>query len=71
MQARPVTVLPVLENSPLPVNVRTFSLPLNVFQSAEVNKPVVVVFAVGIAVLVTEVTCPAALTLLKNHMFLQ
>ena len=49
VQASPVTVLPVLLNSPLPVKVRTFSLPLNVFQSAEVSNPVVEVVAVGIA----------------------
>ena len=50
-------MLPVLVNRPLPLKVRTFSLPLNVFQSVEVSRPVVEVEAVGIAAVVTLVSC--------------
>ena len=55
-QVVPVMVFPVLLKSPLPVKVRTFSLPLKVFQSVLLRTPVVPVLAVGKVRLETAVT---------------
>lgn len=56
--ARPVIVLPARENKPLPAKVNTFSLPLKVFQSAELTTPVVLVSAVGKVRFCTDVSRP-------------
>ena len=64
-------VLPVRLNNPLPLNVKTFSLPLKIFPVGAGGRPVVVVFAVGMAAVDAAVIWPWAFTVSTGTLVLE